>query len=189
MGIASFLCFITSHLRDVGIIWPDTWNHFQCVRVQAHPVACVLTSLPSLLLPLPSTSRCSRRGCTLGAPTVFLGAMLPLLPPWSGSFFFSPDIFPPFVLRERIAFGKALSEDSLVRHNVAHSRMEIAQVRRGQNCRVRTRRLVSPRVGGARGMGMAACTMRCMFILNAPLGERCPTLRQEGKCAFQRSKH
>lgn len=30
--------------------------------------------------------------------------------------------------RERVAFGKPLSEDSLVRHNVAQSRMEIAQV-------------------------------------------------------------
>lgn len=30
--------------------------------------------------------------------------------------------------RERIAFGKPLSEDSVVRHNVARSRMEIDQV-------------------------------------------------------------
>lgn len=38
---------------------------------------------------------------------------------------------PPCTLcffRDRAAFGKALSEDSLVRHHVAQSRMEIAQV-------------------------------------------------------------
>lgn len=31
-------------------------------------------------------------------------------------------------VRERVAFGKPLCEDSVVRHNVAKSRMEIAQV-------------------------------------------------------------
>lgn len=30
--------------------------------------------------------------------------------------------------RERVAFGQALSEDSLVRHHVAQSRMDITQV-------------------------------------------------------------
>lgn len=34
------------------------------------------------------------------------------------------------LVRDRVAFGKALSEDSLVRHHVAQSRMEINQVRR-----------------------------------------------------------
>lgn len=32
------------------------------------------------------------------------------------------------VVRERVAFGKPLCEDSVVRHNVANSRMEIEQV-------------------------------------------------------------
>lgn len=35
--------------------------------------------------------------------------------------------------RDRVAFGSALSEDSLVRHTVAQSRMEIAQVTYSQN--------------------------------------------------------
>lgn len=41
------------------------------------------------------------------------------------------------LFRERVAFGKPLSQDSLVRHNVALSRMEIAQVRVGRVDRLR----------------------------------------------------
>lgn len=46
-----------------------------------------------------------------------------------------PDpVFPAIFLfrcpRERVAFGKALSEDSVVRYQVAECRMEIAQVRK-----------------------------------------------------------
>lgn len=42
-------------------------------------------------------------------------------------------------LRDRAAFGSALSEDSLVRHRVAQSRMEIAQVTYSLNSRARIR--------------------------------------------------